>query len=101
MRIQVVRSKEDADWIVSLTGSCFEKQIPVQVVDVFLCFDIQDYDALFHVWFHALREYSRVHTWEAVCRRRYFRVADTGRRFWIKPADFIDGKTYFNAGEAI
>lgn len=101
MRIQVVRTKMDMDWISSLSNSCFEKQMPVQVVDMMLCFDIEDYDGLFKVWFHALSEYSKTHTWTDTCHPRYFRVADTGRSFWIRPVDCKDGMIYYNAGEKV
>ena len=75
--------------------------MPVQIVDIFLCFDIEDYDGLFSVWFHALREYSRTHSWADTCRRRHFRVADTGRKFWVQPVKNEDGVTYYNAGEVV
>lgn len=101
MRIQVIKTKVDVDWSTSLFESCFEKQMPVQVVGIFLCFDVEDYDGLFKVWFHALREYSKSHTWEDTCRRRHFRVAETGRRFWIKPVRNENGVTFYNAGELV
>lgn len=101
MRIQVVKTKMDVDWSTSLFESCFENKMPMQVMGTFLCFDVRDYDELFRVWFHALREYSRNHTWSETCRLRFFRVAETGRRFWIRPVKNEDGVTYYNAGEQV
>ena len=82
--MQIVDSALNREWCKCLEWAAFEKSVPCSRVEMFLNFEVKDFDEWISVFFKGMRQYSRYAVWSEITRRYFVKCLDSGVKFWMQ-----------------
>ena len=90
----MIKTVDNKELVSELATRAVECQVPVQIEGVYVSFDVREFPEFVHIYFLALATLSKVWTWGEVSAKVFFRIVESGTRFWLR----IEGRNEVRAG---